>query len=346
MPWLQLPAITQSILSATGQGPQSPEALDEAKRQLPMWAQRSETVVGTSGAGRTIGGGTSGALAGGVAGGRLGGARGALAGAAIGGLGGAGLANMVSDAEDGDRLRGIVLDWLPHTSFFLTSTSPEFGGENLPFKDLQGLIEQAPAEPLAIFKPIMDALHGRTAWGQEIQGEDVGDQFGKAFAGILGFLAPPFIQKYGLKTTTPDISYTEWLTGEPVSGDITNMSRALIDTGAAIDPTTGRPGSFTNDFFLKNFSIWKSWAADPAVKLANETGTEKHLRDVRNLLSKNLSFYLENGNDGRATDILTNVMSTFSRQYPGDPKLAQEKYSEWLERRISSIGRHPRLRTF
>jgi hypothetical protein len=343
LPWLQLPGIMQSTMYSAGLSPGADE-VEQKKRQLPMWAQRQSTVMAQGGATSAMGGGLTGAIAGGAAGARLGGGAGGLAGIGLGAAAGAAGAHFLTDKEQSDRLRGIVVDWLPHSALHLTSVSPDFGGEIIPFKDFQGFVEQMPVQPLPIMKSFVDVVSGRTAWGQDVGAEDAGDSFGKALSGFMGFLAPPFIQKYGLKTTTPDISYSKHLLGTHVPGDITNVSRALVDSGQMFDPITGKPGSFTHDFVLKNFGALKSWATDPATALTNESNTERHLQQVRSYASKNLAFFLENGIDDESARVLTLVQSTFSQQHTDSPRKAQEKYTEWLKSRVDQIGRHPRLK--
>lgn len=346
MPWLRMPQIIQSSLYATGLSP-DPAGVEEATRSLPFWAQKSTTVVTKGKAGAAIGGAATGALLGGAAGGVLaqgagGAAVGAAIGAAIGGFGAAAL----TDEQQGDRLRGALMDWLPHSSFMLASTSPEFGTDTVPWKDMQGALEQMPAEPLAILKPLLDIVSGETAYGTPIGAEDTSDQVGKAIAGLIGFVAPPIIQKYGFKITTPDVSMFEAATGEKIPGDITNVAKLLVDTGVKLDPMTGKPGSFSHDFVLNNLSMWRSYAADPATRLSNEGKTEQHQGQVRSFLSRQLSFHLAQGNDDAVNDILQSVMSTFTRQHIDNPRLAQEKYAEWIERRLRMVGRHPKLRNW
>ena len=347
LPWLQMPRLAQGTLAAMGFAPGTEEGLETATQQLPAWAQNYSTVVGQQGPTEMAGSAGSGALLGGILGTKVGGAVGGLAGTALGAAAGAGFVKLLPDQTEDDRLRGIVLDWLPHSSFLLTTTSRDFGGDNTnPWQTLVQMQEQLPAEPLAIMKPIFEVLSGKNAWGEELQGEDVGDQFGKAFGGMVGFLMPPFIQKYGFKTTTPDITFSEWATGEPIVGDISNISRLLVDTGQDRDMRTGNYGSLTNDFFLRNFSILKSQAISAEQGLLNENMREEHLRDIRNLHSKNLAFFLENGKEAEAIDVLTKVMSTFTKQHIDDPLKAQVKYGEWLSSRAKQIGRHPRLRNW
>jgi hypothetical protein len=109
---------------------------------------------------------------------------------------------------------------------------------------------------------------------------------------------------------------------------------------------TGMVGSLGHDFFLNNFSVFKSYRASGEQQLANETITERHMGDVRNHITKNLAYHLENGNDKEVVGLLSEVMSTFAKQFAHDPRLAQAKYTTWLEGQTSKIGRHPRLRNW
>jgi dGTP triphosphohydrolase len=154
------------------------------------------------------------------------------------------------------------------------------------------------------------------------------------------------LQKYGFRVNSPDVSISQQLLGRPLPGDPTNMSRMMVDMGSAVDPVSGKPGNLTHDFLLKNFGTLKSWGTDPNIQLANEGKTEQHLSATRTHLSKNLSYHLENGDDGNAGRILTSVQSTFVRQYADNPAKAQEEFRKWLERRVNQIGRHPRLRNW
>jgi len=258
---------------------------------------------------------------------------------------------MFPDSEQSDRLRGLIMDWLPHSAMMITSTAPEMGAAArgpaslLPFHDFKGALAQLPSQPFAILKPILEITTGQTAFGQDVKATGPADEMGRIFAGILGFMAPPLIQKYGLRTTTPDISASEWLTGEPVFGDPTNVSRFLIDTGFKRDPSSSFPnGSITNEAFLKNFSLWKSWATDPAHEMTNAYMAETYLSESRTVMSKNLSFYLINGMDSDAQRILLQVMGSFAKQHIDDPRRAQDEYGKWLQRQSKSIGKHPRLR--
>jgi hypothetical protein len=352
IPWLRAPQISQTIMSGMGFAG-DPQEVSGIKKQLPTWAQKYTTVVGTGKSLAGIGGAGTGGVVGAVAGAALGAAgarsaKGAMAGAKAGaaiakkayigaGVGGVGLGlgmALGTDEEHGNQMRGALLDFLPHSTFFLKSTSTDFAGTGaLPWRDAAGLLEQMPADPLAILKPMVQAFTGEDGNGKPIEGG-----VGKTIAGILGFMAPPFLQKYGFRLTTPDVP----LWGEPTG--LTNISKALIDTGNAIDPMTGRPGNMTTDFLLNNVGIFKSYSATGEQQLANEQLAEKHLTKVRNHLSKNLDFHTSEGNEKDVVDILTDIQGTYTEQYLHSPVMAQNKYTEWLERHVEQLGQLPGLR--
>ncbi len=347
MPWLRAPQIMQAMASGMGIAPGTRGEVEEAERQLPFWAQKDTTVLTEGGAGAKIGGAATGAVVGAFAGG-LKGPVGAVAGAAIGGAVGGIAAALATDEEHEGHLRGSMMDWLPHSTFMLANTSRDWAGEGIfPAQDFQGIMEQLPAEPLAILKPMIDAMAGEDAYGNPVGDGTIWNGTAKAIAGTIGLLAPPIIQKYGFKTTMPDV---------PASLDpfgITNIARLKIEGGKAIpfvdparDPMTGMVGSLGHDFFLNNFGAFKSYQATGEQQLANETITERHMGEIRNHLTKNLAFHLENGNDKEVVGLLSEVQSTFAKQFAHDPRLAQSKYTAWLDNNLQKIGRHPRLRNW
>jgi hypothetical protein len=271
---------------------------------------------------------------------------GAVAGAAAGAVAGGVLAALATDEQHSKELRGSLVDFLPHSTFLLSSTSRDFAGEGLlPFQNIQGALEQAPAEPLAILKPMIEVLSGEDAFGNPVGDGTFKGGVAKSVAGLIGLLAPPIIQKYGFKTNTPDV---------PASFDpfgITNISRLKIEGGKIIpfvdpasDPMTGMIGSLGHEFFLNNFGVWKSYIATGEQQLANETITERNMGIIRNHITKNLAFHLENGHDKDVVGLLSEVQSTYAKQFAHDPRMAQDKYTEWLERHVKQIGRHPKLR--
>lgn len=338
MPWLRATQIMQSMASGIGVAPGTRDEVDQAKAQLPFWAQKGTTVITEGKAGAGVGGATLGGMIGGFLGGYTGGgASGVVAGATAGALGGGLLAAMTTDEDHSSQLRGALQDWLPHSTFTLSNSAPDFGGDVLPFKDVAGAIEQSPIEPMAILQPMISIMTGEDQFGRPVDPE-VGGGLAKTVAGMIGFLSPPIIQKYGFKITTPQTGFL----GDPTG--ITNVNKFLVDTGNAIDPITGLPGSLNHDFFLNNFSLWKSYSASAPQQISNESKTEQHMGDVRNHISRNLAFHLENGNDTEIVNLLSRVMGTFSQQFAHDPRKATGKYGEWIERWVKAIGRHPKLR--
>ena len=338
IPWLRAPQIAQSMMSGMGFAG-DPQEVAESKRQLPFWAQSGTTLLGEGRAIAAVGGGGTGALFGGAAGAILGKTAaasyaGGLAGGAFGGF----LAAMGTDKEHASQMRGAMLDFLPASTFMLTTNSPDFGGNYAPWQDLPGMLEQMPAEPLAILKPMISAFTGETPYGEPAGDGTIGGGISKTIAGMIGFMAPPFLQKYGFKMTTPDVP----LFGEPTG--VTNISRMLIDTGNAIDPMTGRPGSMTNDFWINNFGIFKSYAATGEQQLANESKTEQHMYKIRKHLAKNLDYHLTKGNEREIVEILSEIQGSFSEQYQHSPLIAQDKYTRYLKGISDRLGNHPKLR--
>ncbi len=340
MPWLRAPQIMQSMISGAGLAPDTREGVEAAEKMLPTWAQKNTTVVIEGDAGAAIGGGVTGGVVGATAGAILGGAKGAAAGGAIGAAFGGMLAAMTTDGEHEGQLRGALMDFLPHSTFSLANTSQDFGGQVVPFKDMQGLMEQMPAEPLAILKPFVDVMSGEDAYGNPVGDGTAWGGVAKGVAGFIGFVSPPIIQKYGFKTTTPDQPWP----GDPTG--VTNRTRLMVDTGQVVDPSTGLPGSFGHDFLLNNFSAWKSYAATGEQQLTNESLTERNLQEVRSHLTKNLSYHLQNGHDDDVVEILSSIQGSFANQYLHDPRMANAKYYEWLERHQKALGRHPKLRNW
>jgi hypothetical protein len=157
---------------------------------------------------------------------------------------------------------------------------------------------------------------------------------------------PPFIQKYGFKVTTPDQPVTQMLLGgQGVPGDITNASRFLSDTGMAVDTQTGEPGNMNFDFLMNNTNgLWQSYAVRPETRLMNEGRQEESLSKIRGYYGKQISYFAQNNDWDTVTQLTEKAFSTFTRQYAADPGVAQEKFSEWMQRYLKSFGNHPGLR--
>jgi len=373
LPWLHAPGIIQAGFAATGLGPSTYDEAKEQARALPTWAQTATTVTTNAQgsemgarAGMAAAGGAVGTALGGVGGGLLGAAAGAAlpvpasvgagvgagVGAIAGGSPGALLGGIVGgavgfmgdalkeDRESGDQVRGAIMRWLPWSAMTPASNSPEY------VWDLPGTMAQLPVEPLAILRPAIEIMGGRTAFGQEIPNEGTGDLLGKMFAGTIGMFMPPFMQKYGFKVTTPDQPITQMLVGgQGIPGDVTNASRFLSDTGMAVDTQTGEPGNMNFDFLMNNTNgLWQSYAVRPETRLMNEGRQEEALSKVRGYYGKQISYFAQNNDWDTVTQLTEKAFSTFTRQYAADPGVAQAKFSEWMGRYLKSFGNHPGLR--
>jgi hypothetical protein len=354
IPWLHAPSIFKSMLAVTGQGPATRAEEKSEQRNLPLWAQKSTTVMASQGilqkAGMPAAGAATGGLFGAVAGGGL---AGAAAGAAAGAVAGAAF-NTFNEAEDAEHMRGIMLDWLPHSPWTLNQVSPEATGDVLPFENFAQMAEQSPVgKPFSILFDLGYIMQGKNAYGQELKSEGMVDKGMQMIAGSIGFLSPPMLQKYAFAPgKTPDVSLAEMAVGAVTGGgsqtarsiDPTNIGRLGIDTGLTIDPVTGRPGSLTFDFFMNNFGAIKSFAADPSNRIFNEELKNQKYSETRSYAAKNLRAYLENGMDDEAVEVFRLAHASFAQQHSDSPQVAEKKYNEWLKTFTDSLGRHPRMR--
>ena len=335
LPWLHMPGIMQGLYHEID--PDYTLGQSElAKRMLPQYAQTPQTVVGKTGiigpimAG--VSGATVGSLAGTMAGGAVGAVVGGVAGAAAGYMG----AKALSSSEQNDEIRGAVLNFLPHSAFFIKSNSPDTQSSD--FMDL------VPAEPLAILKSILDVTTGKGSYGEDIASKGPVDTMSKVMAGMIGFLSPPIMQKYGFKTTTPDVSLTSLISGGGLGLDPTNVSQALIDSGQWLDPRTNKPGNFTYSGVLNNLGLIKSYVGSPAQMGQNQMREQKYAEQVRTYLTKNLDFYIKNGDRESSSAVLKDIMATFTMQHSGDGYKAQIKYNEWMKRNEKTLWQDPKLR--
>lgn len=349
MPWLHAPAIMRSVMGAGGVGPATREEAKEESRALPLWAQKSTTVManeGTVGAvGTTVGAAATGGLVGGIFGGTTGAAIGGVAGVAAGAA-----YNIMNEKADAEHMRGVMLDWLPHSPWTLNQVSPEATGDVVPWTNWQQAVEQNPlGKPASILLDLTNLIQGKNSYGQEMKSEGMTDSMMQMVAGSIGFLSPPLLQKYAFSPgKTPDLSILEQAVGgdSPLARQVdpTNIARLGIDTGLVIDPVTGRPGNLTFDMFMNNFTGIKSYATAPSNRLFNESLHEQQWDETLAYATKNLSAFLENGMEDEAVSRLRLAQSMFTKKYSHSPQLAQRKYTEWLGRYTQSLGKHPRLK--
>ena len=392
MPWLNMTNQIQATGYLTGQV-EGFEAAQETEKNLPAFAKTPSTVVGSENFTDVLQAAPAGAALGGAIGMKFGRPGvGAAAGVAIG-VGAALLNNshFNSERETADEMRGAVLRWLPHTSVMLGNNAPELmnqmtgkdigqaikGGNvaqliaaAMPGRDMQTTASILPVEPLAILDPLISMMTGKNAMGQEIKATDPGAKLTKTMAGLVGFMAPPLVQKYGYKQTSPDeappvvgrggagilgaaagAALGAARGGVPgavvggvvggVLGGSANVSKLSLDVGRTVDPRTMREADTFADFFLNNMGAVKSYSANPENRAANTKMNDRAIQNQRTALKKQASYYFVNHREEEATQYLHKVQTTFERQHPLDPDIAEDKFSEWMESFIDGVGESP-----
>lgn len=359
LPWMNVADISQAGLYMAG-GIESYEAAQEAKKSLPMWAVSPQTVVGQGQQLQAAMGGFSGAAVGGLTAG-LAGAH-PLLGAAVGGA-----AGMAVGARFGeDKVRGAVLNFMPFSSVSGPQKTSEAWWENM---DVQKAMELSPlGQPLAIMEPLLFTMTGKTAYGEEIGAADFTDQVGKVTAGLVGFMAPPMVQKYGYKITTPEptgaakaalaaggavagaaLGARAGGLGAAIGGAITggvlgavaNPSRVPQDLGQTFNPRTMQKSDPFADFLINNFGAVKSYAATPEQRASNEKTVAKEYQQIRTHLKKLAENHAINGDEKETAKYLSMIQGTYTRQYEGDPRTAARKFSEFSEKFVDKAGTSP-----
>lgn len=378
LPWLQAVDTLQSTQFLTG-GVGSQEELETQQSMLPMWARTPTSIVGDSNqitTGQATAAGAGAGLIGGVVAGAAmgakGGGAGALAGAALGGVAGYSAAQFFKEKDEADTAaRAMTMKWLPYSSFMLArNIDPE-----RPVSTAGEAISYSPVEPFAMLMPLLNVIQGRTSYGEEIVTNNGGEIITKTLAGLVSFAAPPLIQTYGYRTTSPDVPL---LGGERVQGigvrgaaagaavgaaagaglggaggaavgagiggvlgGIANVSRVNTDLMGATDPRTMRPKDTFADFFLNNFSALKTYAAAPE-NMANEKAeVDKIFSRMRSTLRRQAMYHLTNNNEEMTTSYLNKIQGLFVRQHPGDPRKASMEFSEFLEDFVKNAGQSP-----
>jgi hypothetical protein len=151
---------------------------------------------------------------GGGAGALLGGATGLAAGAAVGGAAGA-VAAAFAPKDDADHMRGVMMNWLPHSPWMLNNISPEATGDIVPWQNWDQALDQSPfGKPGSILFDLVHIAQGKNQYGQELKSEGMVDKGMQMLAGSIGFISPPMLQKYVFQPgKTPDISIAEQALG-------------------------------------------------------------------------------------------------------------------------------------
>lgn len=219
--------------------------------------------------------------------------------------------------KNGD-FRAAMLDWIPYSSIM-----PPTVAEEAP------LLKQLPFgadEPLPIYGALYYSLTGKDAWGREVPTDSTIGKLGNIMLQTIGLIMPPLAQKYLFNPREPKFGYN-----------------LLKDTGKAVDPYTNKEGDPVLDLFMKNVVGVKTYAASPEQQLANEQFTKRDLQALRARYSREWSALLKSDDLQGAAERMRDVHSTFVTEW-GDPKMAQEKFSNWLSRHWKDLSKHPQLR--
>jgi hypothetical protein len=220
MLWMQAPQIMQSLATGAGVGIDYSEYYDTIDAAQP-WSVKYNTVFLDEESAPTTLGAIGGGGMGGTVGAAIGGARGAAIGAVGGALAGAAVGTLsprtkelreTGQPELHSAARSWAMDFLPQSAAMLASFHPDQWEKANPFSSevtggmekLQAIKDLSPVEPLAIVMPLLELYSGRGSFGRELEARSGMEGMGKAALGLLGFLSPPIMQKYGMKLEGPD----------------------------------------------------------------------------------------------------------------------------------------------
>jgi hypothetical protein len=337
-------------------------------REAPIWAQRGTSVLmeGGRATGATLAGST-GAFTGAVIGGAKAGTLGAMVGAGLGGAAGAALGYGLSD-EDEKNMRAWSMDFLPWGSLQTPTTSPEAEPHSG-----RSLIDLSPVEPFAVLMPLINVMMGESDFGQQIPVTGPTDVMAKSIMGFAGFLAPPLIQKYGMRVGDPDtgllgldtagtrlgaatIGAGVGLAGGGLPGAViggiggglvgANTVRLQEDLGLSKSTRTGQPGNPIFDVLLNSFTgMGVSWKATPEQRLYNEGLRRERFSEVRAKWQKQMDYAILNGDDEMFAEAMGAINRSFTTEYL-NPRVATDKFGEYAKRRLDKIGRHPQLKGY
>jgi len=210
-------------------------------------------VVGAAGLGAATAP-TAGLVAGAAAGGMMGGG---VPGMAIGGAVGlgAGLASQwlspkeaqdQNIARENERVRAYMADFLPLTALTPTTTSDyELAklnpGDDVPSTGIEAsrtAINLSPVEPFAIVMPMVDIISGKDSFGKDIHARSGFEGVAKTSLNFLAFLAPPWMQKYGMKISGPDGNPIDLVESYAKNGSLLSHPSELELTPEGIDART------------------------------------------------------------------------------------------------------------
>lgn len=225
--------------------------------------------------------------------------------------------------DKNDDFRSIMLDFIPHFSFMPKTTAPEAAMRQI-----------SPVDIAPIWSGILGMMTGRDINGNEIRATSKADIAGKFVANGIGFLTPPYVQKYFFGITSPR--------EQPFAA---NTYRLEQDLGMVINPATGKSGSWLADLVVNN-TVMRNYASSPEQELWNkELDKSRHVEKVRNELGRRFMAAVRSGSENRATENLVQVYNTFEKEFTPGP-MAQKKFVEWLVRRRKDLVKHPQLRRY
>jgi hypothetical protein len=219
--------------------------------------------------------------------------------------------------KNGD-FRAMMMDWLPYASAMPPSIADE-----------APLLKKMPFgmdEPMPIMGAMYYALTGKDAWGREMPTEGAQGKVVNMVMNTLALISPPLLSQYAFNSSEPEPGY-----------------KLLQDIGKATNPYTNKEGDPLLDFIGNRVIGLKSYAASPEQQLANEEFTKKDLRSLRGRYTREWSALLKSNDLQSAAEKMQAVHATFVQEY-GNPKLAQEKFSNWLSRHYKDLSTHPQLR--
>lgn len=223
--------------------------------------------------------------------------------------------------DSNDDIRAATIDFLPYASFL-----PHTEAKDAP------LLQKLPFgldQPLPIVMGLYNAFTGKSSYGEEIPTITAAQKIANAAVNTLGFVTPPWIQKYLLNTTTPSYTY-----------------RFKQDMGWLDNPATAKPGDAFFDMFINNVGmVAKMYPASPEQQLANEQITKNTYERYRGKLTRDWNAFTRSGDWQSAGEVMKEVSEVYTTEW-GDPAIAQQKFGEWLTGHIQDLRKHPQLRQY
>ena len=230
--------------------------------------------------------------------------------------------------DKNNDIRSIMMDFLPFSTVLPNTLASEA-------PTLSKIPVVSPEDIAPIFTGILGLMTGRGPMGQEIRWTDKSDLVGKLIANAVGFLAPPYVQKYMFDIMSPR--------EQSVTG--LNTYKFEQDLGKVVNPQTLKSGSWLADHLLNNV-VMKNYPSSAEQELYNkQLKVTRTIDRVRGELTRRWNAAIRSNRAEEASPILQQIMETFVKEYGPGPT-AQKKSVEWLIRHRRSIMKHPQLKRF